>query len=60
MSVSCLYIVNTLYVQEGNLKRIKEKKKELDSSELQMTDVNLSHIDERERNLVRHPPSVVV
>ncbi|WVZ05499.1 hypothetical protein V8G54_018845 [Vigna mungo] len=38
-------------IKEGNLKRIKEKKNELDSSELEMTDVNLSHIDERERNL---------
>ncbi|BAT86669.1 hypothetical protein VIGAN_04434300 [Vigna angularis var. angularis] len=38
-------------IKEGNLKRIKEKKNELDSSELQMTNVNLSHIDERERNL---------
>jgi len=48
-----------LCLQDGILKRIEEKKNELDSSELQMTNVNFSHIDERERNLVRHLLSVV-
>lgn len=49
-----------LCLQDGILKRIEEKKNELDSSEHQMTNVNFSHIDERERNLVRHLLSVVV
>ncbi|XP_027334431.1 DNA repair protein RAD50 [Abrus precatorius] len=35
----------------GILKRIEEKKNELDSFELQISNVNFSHIDERERNL---------
>jgi len=60
MSLSYLHNVNTLCLQDGILKRIEEKKNELDSSEHQMTNVNLSHIDERERHLVRHPLSVVV
>ncbi|KAL9332842.1 hypothetical protein ACSQ67_002452 [Phaseolus vulgaris] len=38
-------------IKDGILKRIEEKKNELDSSEHQMTNVNFSHIDERERNL---------
>ncbi|KAK7379637.1 hypothetical protein VNO80_05101 [Phaseolus coccineus] len=38
-------------IKDGILKRIEEKKNELDSSELQMTNLNFSHIDERERNL---------
>ncbi|XP_027932550.1 DNA repair protein RAD50-like isoform X2 [Vigna unguiculata] len=38
-------------IKDGILKRIEEKKNELDSSEHQMTNVNLSHIDERERHL---------
>ena len=40
-------------MQSGILKRIEEKEAERDSFELQITNVNLTHIDERERNLVR-------
>ncbi|GAV92652.1 LOW QUALITY PROTEIN: hypothetical protein CFOL_v3_36030 [Cephalotus follicularis] len=38
-------------IKAGIFKRIKEKESELDSFELQISDVNLSHIDEREKNL---------
>lgn len=40
-------------VQSGILKRIEEKKNERDSFELQIANVSLSHIDEREKNMVR-------
>lgn len=40
-------------VQSGILKRIEEKENERDSFELQISNVSLSHIDEREKNLVR-------
>ncbi|XP_073006721.1 DNA repair protein RAD50 isoform X1 [Typha latifolia] len=35
----------------GNLKRMKEKEKEHDLAEQELSNLNLSHIDERERNL---------
>ncbi|XP_054820510.1 DNA repair protein RAD50 isoform X2 [Prosopis cineraria] len=38
-------------IRSGISKRIEEKKKERDSFELLISNVNLSHIDERERNL---------
>lgn len=40
-------------MQSGLLKRIEEKENERDSFELQISNVNLSHIDEREKNMVR-------
>ena len=40
-------------MQGGILKRIEEKDNERDSFELQNSHVNLSHIDEREKNTVR-------
>lgn len=45
--------MDLLHMQSGILKRIEEKEAERDSFELQITNVNLTHIDERERNLVR-------
>jgi len=49
-----------LCMQRGVLKRIEEKKNELDSFELQISNVNFSHIDERERNLVSAACSLVL
>lgn len=40
-------------MQNGLLKRIKEKENERDSFELQVSNVDLSHIDEKEKNMVR-------
>ena len=40
-------------MQRGILKRIEEKANERDSYELQIGNVSLSHIDEREKNMVR-------
>lgn len=40
-------------MQSGILKRIEEKENERDSFELRISNVNLSHIDEKEKNLVR-------
>lgn len=40
-------------MQSGIIKRIKEKEKERDSFEIQISNVDLSHIDEREKNMVR-------
>lgn len=39
-------------VQSGILKRIEEKKRQLDSFDLQISNMNLGHVDERERNMV--------
>lgn len=41
-------------MQSGLLKRIEEKENERDSFELQISNVNLSHIDEKEKNMVRN------
>ena len=49
-----------LYMQRGIEKRIEEKENERDSFELQISNVNLSHIDERERNLVSVACSVML
>ena len=38
--------------QRGILKRIEEKENERDSFERQISNVNLSHLDEREKNMV--------
>ncbi|KAK6914345.1 RAD50, zinc hook [Dillenia turbinata] len=38
-------------IKNGILKRIEEKENERDSFELQISNVNLSHIDEREKNM---------
>ncbi|KAK7331449.1 hypothetical protein VNO77_25674 [Canavalia gladiata] len=38
-------------IKRGVWKRIEEKKNELDSFEFQISNINFSHIDERERNL---------
>ena len=46
--------------QSGISKRIEEKKNELDSLELQISDENFSQLDERERNLVRVACSLVM
>ncbi|KAL2332609.1 hypothetical protein Fmac_013822 [Flemingia macrophylla] len=40
-------------IKSGILKRIEEKKNELDKSELEIPNLNYSHIDERERNLAK-------
>ena len=40
-----------LYMQNGIVRRIEETENERDSLELQISNVNISHIDERERNL---------
>lgn len=40
------------FLQVGILKRIKEKENEHDSFELQISNLNLSHIDERENKMV--------
>ena len=62
--ISCLFIlydVSTLLcMQSGISKRIAEKKNELDSLELQISDENFSQLDERERNLVRVACSLVM
>lgn len=42
---------NRTQMKSNILKRIEEKKNELDSFEVQIPNVNFSHIDERERNL---------
>lgn len=39
-------------IKNGNLKRIEEKEKERNTSEMQISDVDLVHIDEREKNMV--------
>lgn len=39
-------------MQRGIMKRIEEKESERDSFELQISHVDLSHIDEREKNMV--------
>lgn len=41
-------------MQSGLSKRIEEKENERDSFELQISNVNISHIDDREKNLVRN------
>lgn len=38
-------------IKSGNLKRIEEKEMERDTCELPMSDVDLAHIDEREKNM---------
>ncbi|XP_021888957.1 DNA repair protein RAD50 isoform X1 [Carica papaya] len=38
-------------IKSGIIKRIKEKEKERDSFEIQISNVDLSHIDEREKNM---------
>ena len=38
--------------QRGILKRIEEQENERDSFERQISNVNLSHLDEREKNMV--------
>lgn len=38
--------------QSGILRRMKEKENERDLAERELSSLNLSHIDERERNLV--------
>lgn len=43
------------FIQSGILKRIGEKENERDSFELQISNVNLSHIDERENYMVNFP-----
>lgn len=40
-----------LEIKSGILKRIEEKENERDSFELQISNVNLSHMDEREKNM---------
>lgn len=49
-----LYVVYSLIdlMQRGIVKRIEEKESERDSFELQISHVDLSHIDEREKNMV--------
>ncbi|GMY32050.1 DNA repair protein RAD50 [Fagus crenata] len=42
-----------LEIKTGILKRIEEKENECDSFELQLSNVNLSHIDEKENKMVR-------
>lgn len=37
--------------KSGILKRIEEKKRQLDSYDLQISNMNLAHVDERERNM---------
>lgn len=66
-SISCqmptcyLYNVNSLLcMQSGIIKRIEEKKNEHDSFELQISNEDFSHIDERERNLVSAACSLVL
>lgn len=44
--------LNFYLMQSGLLKRIKGKEDERDSFELQISDVDLSHIDEREQSMV--------
>lgn len=39
-------------MQRGVLKRIQEKEKERDAFEFQISNLNLSHIDERENKMV--------
>lgn len=39
-------------VQKGILKRIEEKERERDSYELHVSNMNLAHIDERDKNMV--------
>lgn len=64
VQISCLFIlydVSTLLcMQSGISKRIEEKKNELDSLELQISNENFSQLDERERNLVRVACSLVM
>lgn len=53
MSICYSYDVNNLlYMQSGILKRIREKENERDTMELQISNVNISQMDERERKLV--------
>lgn len=40
------------FMQRGIVKRIEAKESERDSFELQISHVDLSHIDEREKNMV--------
>lgn len=40
------------FLQNGNIKRIEEKEKERYTRELQISDVDLVHIDEREKQMV--------
>ena len=42
-----------LFMQDGLLKDIEDKENEHNSFELQTSNLNLSHIDEREKNMVR-------
>jgi hypothetical protein len=51
LHISCIFPLRSM--QSGILKRIEEKENERDSFELQISNVNLSHIDEREKNMVR-------
>lgn len=48
-----IYVADPM--QSGILKRIEEKENERDSFELQISNVDLSHLDERERNMVLLP-----
>lgn len=43
---------NLCLVQKGILKRIEEKERERDSYELHVSNMNLAHIDERDKNMV--------
>lgn len=47
-------------MQNGILKRIEEKENERNSFEIQISNVNVSRIDERENNMVRLPLSSVL
>lgn len=47
-----LFILLIDLMQRGIVKRIEEKESERDSFELQISHVDLSHIDEREKNMV--------
>lgn len=51
--LSCSQASIFVIMQCGLLKRIEEKENERDSCELKISNVNLSHIDEREKNMVR-------
>ena len=47
-----LHAITCLSIQSGILKRIEEKENERNSFELEISNVNLTHIDEREKNMV--------
>lgn len=47
-------------MQAGIIKRIEEKKNELESFELEISNIDVSHLDERERELVSRSYSSVL